>query len=291
MHDMASQPEKPHRPLLRYHGGKWMIGRWIISHFPEHRIYVEPYCGAASVFMQKPRSFMEVINDLDDEIVNLFQVLRDSRKAKRLIELLELTPWARTEFWNCYEATASPVEKARRMVARSFMAFGTTGRRKNRTGFRGKAERQNNTGINDWHNYPKSLAVVVKRLQGVCVENRPALEILSQQDDDETLFYLDPTYPFDTRTAIRYPSRNDRAYAHEMTDDDHRELAKALHSIKGMAIISGYRCDLYDKELYSDWESFEKKTFADGGKKRTEVIWINGAAMKRRKHLQKELFT
>src|SRR3954466_7106373 len=97
------------RPVLRWHGGKWKLAPWIISHFPPHRIYVEPFGGAASVLLRKTPAFSEIYNDLDGEAVNLFQVLRRPADAGRLIELLELTPFARAEFEDSYAECEDPV--------------------------------------------------------------------------------------------------------------------------------------------------------------------------------------
>jgi len=117
------------RPVLCWHGGKFRLAPWVIAHLPPHRIYVEPFGGAASVLLRKPRAYAEVYNDLDGDVVNLFRVLRDAQAGARLIAQLQLTPFAREEFLAAYEPADDPVERARRLVARSFMAFGTTGLR------------------------------------------------------------------------------------------------------------------------------------------------------------------
>ncbi len=93
------------RPVLRYHGGKWKLAPWIISHFPPHRIYVEPYGGGGSVLMQKQRSYSEVYNDLWGVVVNVFRVLRDPSQAAELERVIRLTPFAREEF----EATGDEI--------------------------------------------------------------------------------------------------------------------------------------------------------------------------------------
>lgn len=277
---MTQQPnliEIPRRPVLRWHGGKWMLAPWVISHFPEHKVYVEPYGGAASVLLRKPRSKCEIYNDMDKSLVNLFRVLR-TPDAERLIDLLRLTPWSRTEFFDAYGETDDPVEWARRTVVRAFMGFGTTGMMKQGTGFRGKAERSNSTGPGDFVNYPNSLHVVINRLRGVTIENRPALDIIKREDSPETLFYCDPPYPHATRSALRSSADFSRCYAHEMHDADHRKLGDILRLVKGMVVISGYHCDLYDREIFADWTCVEKNTLADGGKKRVECLWLNPSA-------------
>lgn len=269
----------PGRPIMRYHGGKWRIAPWIISNFPPHRIYVEPFGGAGSVLLRKKRSFAEVYNDLDEDVVNVFRVLRDPEQAERLRVLLELTPWARQEFWLCYEPTEDPVERARRTIARSFMAHGSTHRRAHRTGFRAKNYRRNQTGAKDWTTFPDQVPQFVERLRGVTIECRPALEIIDQQDTVDTLFYVDPPYPFDVRSSVRFQSERDgwRAYMHNLSDEEHQGLVERLRTVRGMVVVSGYAGTLYDDAL-ADWRVERYTTMADGGQKRTEVLWLNPAA-------------
>lgn len=268
------------RPVLRYHGGKWKLGRWIISHFPKHRIYVEPFGGAASVLMQKPRSYAEVYNDSWDVVVNVFRVLRDSEKAARLKLLLELTPFARTEFELASHPTriADEIEAARLTILRSFAGFGSAATNgEYPTGFRCNSNRSGTTPAHDWVNYPTQIRSYVERLRGVVIENRPAVEVIEQHDTPLTLFYVDPPYPQVTRNL----KRGNAAYACEMTDHDHRDLAATLKRVKGMVIISGYACELYDAELYRKWERVECDALADGARQRVEVLWLNSAASRR----------
>lgn len=270
------------RPVMRYHGGKYRLAPKIIPLFPPHRIYVEPFGGAGSVLMRKERSQAEVYNDLDGETVNVFRVLRDQASAERLQRLLHLTPWARQEFHLSYEPSADPVEQARRTIARGFMAHGSTSIRLNRTGFRAKNYRRNQTGAGDWAGYPAAVPEFVERLRGVTIECRPAIEIIAQQDTEETLFFCDPPYVHSTRTALAHKGgSNDCCYRHEMTDADHRELAGVLRAVAGMVVLCGYESALYD-DLYgggqgTGWRRIEIDALADGAQKRTEIIWLNPA--------------
>lgn len=265
------------RPVLRYHGGKWRLAPWIISHFPPHRVYVEPFGGGAGVLLRKARSYAEVYNDLDDEVVNLFYVLRDPAMRARLVELIRFTPFARVEFDDAYLPTDDPVESARRMVVLSHMGFGTAamlstkGGKRQRTGFRANTTRSGSTPAADWRGLPDVLAAVGERFAGVVVERRPAVQVMEAHDAPHTLHYVDPPYLHGTRTdSSRWN------YRHEMSDDDHRALAASLHALRGTVVLSGYASPLYD-ELFADWHRETKATHADGALDRTEVVWIKPA--------------
>lgn len=254
------------RPVLRWHGGKWLLAPWIIEHFPTHQVYVEPFGGAASVLMRKERSYAEIYNDLDGDVVNLFRVLRSDR-AEALVEAVRLTPFSRTEFAEAYHETADDFERARRLIIRSFMGFGSNGHNK-LTGFRANSNRSGTTPAHDWVNYPDSLAQVVKRVAGVTIESKDACAVMEQHDAPSTLHYVDPPYVMDTR------SDDGADYAHEMDDADHRAMLECLKGLEGFVVLSGYPHQIYDDAL-TGWRRVEKVALADGAKKRIEVLWIN----------------
>lgn len=258
------------RPVLRWHGGKFRLAPWIIEHFPAHRVYVEPYGGAASVLLRKPRSYSEVYNDLDGDAVNLFRVLRDPEQAARLRELLRLTPFARTEFMAAYEPSDEPVERARRLVARSFMGHSSKGAFE-RSGF---DTRVNSDGycsrVNAVVALPEAVDQAVERLRGVLIENDQAMVLIDRHDRPDALFYIDPPYLPQTRGS--------RVYREDMSRADHEALLDRLQSVDGMVVLSGYPSALYDEAL-KGWTRRERTALADGARKRTEVLWLNPACV------------
>jgi DNA adenine methylase len=269
----------PTRPVLRYHGGKWQLAPWVIGFFPSNRVYVEPFGGAGSVLLRKPRSYAEVYNDLEEDVVNVFRVLRNPSTAQALRCAVALTPYARSEYHLARRATDLPVERARRTVVRAYLGFGSPSVALDySTGFRSKSNRNGAPAAADWANWPSAVPAWVDRLRGVVIEQRDASEVIQQQDGPSTLFYCDPPYVHATRRMVRRKAAAPRrGYVHEMTDVDHRRLAELLHDVRGMVVLSGYPCDLYDRELYAGWERHERRAFADGARARTEVVWLNPA--------------
>lgn len=260
------------RPALRYFGGKWRIAPWIIDNFPEHQVYCEPFGGGASVLMQKDRSKSEIYNDLDSEVVNVFRVLRDKRKAKLLRKSLELTPFSREEFNLSHKKATTMIESARRTIVRSFMGHGADSTtRKHKSGFRAKTWESNRDSSKDWANYHPAIDLFTERLQGVVIECRDAMKVMEMNDSDKTLFYVDPPYPFASRS-----SGETHGYRHEMQDADHETLIKFLQRLKAKVVVSGYPGTIYDT---MGWHSVAREALADGAAARTEVLWMNEAAM------------
>lgn len=264
----------PRRPIVRYHGGKWLLAPWIISNLPPHRTYTESYGGGASVLLRKPRSYAEIYNDLDGEIVNVFRVVQQHRR--RLMQLLMRTPYARAEYSLSFKRCDDPVEQARRTIVRSFMGYGSNSlNRKVKSGFRANSQRSGTTAAHDWMGYPTVLRLIERRLCGVVIENKHAHDIINHHDSKTTLHYVDPSYVHSTR-ATRV-SGGAHGYTHELSDADHECLAEKLHGLDGMVVLSGYRSPLYD-HLYTDWETMERRAYGDGGCVRTEVLWFNATA-------------
>ena len=301
--------EAPRRAALRWHGGKWRLAPWIISHFPKHRIYVEPFGGAGSVLLRKARTYAEVYNDLDDEVVGLFRVLRDPTLADALEQALRLTPFSRVEFRDSYEPgdDADPVERARRLIVRAYMGFGSNahattavsskngfrnhtragaGDPGRATGFRSNANRSGTTPAHDWANYPAVVPAFVARLAGVIIEHRDAVEVMRQHDGVGTLHYVDPPYVHATRSLGNRYDLKHRMYRFELDDAAHLALLDALNELAGYVVLSGYPSPLYEAPL-AGWRMMTCDALADGARPRTEAIWLNpraAAALDRESH-------
>ena len=274
---------KVSRPVLRYHGGKWRLAPWIISYFPEHRIYCEPFGGGGSVLMRKPRAYAEIYNDLDGEIVNVFRVLQNPMLAVCLRNMLEMTPYAREEFSLSYEKSDDVVEQARRTIIRAFMGYSSDScTRNSSTGFRMTNFKSGRHASGDWVNYTPAIDQFIDRLRGVVIENRDALELIPLIDTADTLHYIDPPY----QNGTREKNCVGRSYKHEMDDDQHRQLIELVKSLKGMVVISGFMCDIYAQGL-EGWAMVQKRAVGQSGnshgmKYNTECLWLSPNIQSRR---------
>ena len=265
-------------PALRWRGGKWRIAPWIVSHFPPHEGYCEPFAGAASVLMRKPPSEFEAINDIDQDVVAFWRMLRE--RPHEFISQILMTPFSRAELYRAQEPVpadfgapaAIELEQARRLWVRCYQGRGSSSRK---SGWRFQPT-QEFRGVRWNTNIPRlaarvhGLVDIAARLRFVQIERADWADAIARWDTPRLLFYIDPPY-----ADGREHSRN--LYAHEMSDLDHARLAGVLHSIKGMAVVSGLH-GLYD-DLYAGWQTFEKAAFGEMQKPMTEVLWLNPAAI------------
>ncbi|MBL1241885.1 MAG: DNA adenine methylase [OCS116 cluster bacterium] len=269
---------KPRRPILRYHGGKWRLAPWIINHFPEHTRYVEPFCGAASVLLKKPRSYAEVINDLNDQVVNLFKVLQDPDLSYSLINRIQMTPYARLSFDDAKAYSQRPVKNALNFLIRSHMGYNTAAKN---TGFRSNTSRKCSIPAHNWADMDYVLEATISRLKGVVIEKAPAEFVMKKHDCENTLHFVDPPYLPSTRTPTSQ-------YVNDMTEDQHYGLLQALLELKGMVILCGYQSEMYDSLLVNrnGWHRIEKQTYTANKKKRIECLWLNPHCQQRLKAQQ-----
>ena len=262
-------------PIMRYHGAKWRLAPWVMQFFPEHTRYVEPFGGSAGVLLQKPRVESEVYNDLDDNIHNVFRVLQNPEQRDRLVKLLTVTPYARAEFEIAFKETTDPVERARRTLIRASMGFGSAGATKGATGFRSDSRRSYGTAAHLWAEYPPKVAMFGNRLAGVILENRPALRVIGDHDDSDTLFYVDPPYVLSSRSCAR--PTGGKHYAHELTDDDHVHLLNTLKIVDGFVVVSGYQSEIYN-DMLSGWALHQTTARISAGRgttTRQECLWLS----------------
>ena len=257
-----------------WYGGKFSHLEWLLPLLPPCHHYCEPFAGSAAVLLNRAPCPVETYNDLDGEVANFFRVLRDEKD--RLIEAIGLTPFSREEFSIAcvIDPDVSPLERARRFFVRA---------RQVRTGLAqtaslGRWANCKNTSragmsgvVSRWLGSVQDLPEIAERLLRVQIENRPAIDVIRLYDSPETLFYCDPPYVHLTRG-------DRRAYGYEMSNDEHRELAKVLNSVQGMAAISNYQCELMD-ELYPahKWTKSiaSEKTIHSTKGKRVEALWVS----------------
>lgn len=260
-------------PPLKWHGGKHYLAEAIISLMPSHTHYVEPYAGGLSVLLAKnPDNVSEVVNDLNGRLSNFWRVLQDETSFLRFCRRLEATPFSESEWRLAAEhAEGDPVKSAigffiqcRQSLAGRMSCFAPLSRTRTR--------RRMNEQASAWLNAVEGLPDVHRRLKRVAILNRDALDVIRQQDGPETLFYLDPPYLGETRTA-------EKVYAFEMATSQHADLLATIAACQGKVMLSGYPSALYDRELAS-WNrhQFKLPNQAAGGKSKrqmTEVVWCN----------------
>jgi DNA adenine methylase len=277
---MNDAPTETLTPPLKWHGGKAYLADRIVALMPPHLHYVEAFAGGLSVLLAKdPEGVSEVANDLNGWLTNFWRVLADPHHFGLFRRQVEATPFSEPVFDDAlavmeggFTEDMDRVDAARAffIVARQSMA----GRLKHFTPLsRTRTRRGMNEQASAWMNVVEGLPAVSRRLMRVVITNKPADELILQQDGSDTLFYCDPPYVPETRTARQ-------AYgAFEMTPAQHEQFLYVCVAAKGKVMVSGYDNELYRRHL-RDWtrHEFDLPNNAAGGlqkRRMTEVLWCN----------------
>ena len=253
------------RAIFKYPGSKWGIARWIISFFPEHHSYLEPFAGSLAVLMNKPRSNIETVNDLDGDVVNLFEWIR--RDPERLAHEIYWTPYSRKVYEDAFAWTPEDsLGKAVNFYIRLNMGHGfrTNGEK---VGWKNDVQgRERAYAAQDWGSLPERIMQAAERLRGVQIENRPAVDVIERFNYPNVLTYIDPPYVLSTRHG--------KQYRYELEDKGQNELLDVVLAHKGAVMLSGYDNELYNDRL-KGWHREETECRSQVGSRKREVLWMN----------------
>jgi DNA adenine methylase len=275
-------------------GGKGKMIAKLMRHVPQGgRPYCEPYMGAASLFFARKPAPVEVLNDLDGDLVNLFRCLQDKEKFEELRHRIRYTLYSRSEFGRALDilnddSVTDPVQRAwafftakNQGINGIGMSIGNWGRTFDSAGGMAKTTikwMMHLSMLDDWH----------LRLLRVQIDNRDALEVIRYWDNPEAVFYVDPPYHQDTRKTRQF-------YAVEQDHNHHEQLVETLLACKGAVVLSGYDHPVYAPLADAGWTvtRYETACHAAGRGRgsglqgigaakekapRVEVVWANPKA-------------
>lgn len=260
--------------LISYFGGKFPHLNWLIPKFPAGNYhFVDLMCGSANVALNVNYPLI-TINDLNDEVINLFKVLRDN--PEELIRQIYFTPFSRAELNKIISDSIDNlkfdnIERARRYFVKCQLGYGANGSQNNHygLGFEFTISRFNYYRVDNWNEKMKKLPAIIDRLRGFQIENRNALDLFDQVNKPDKVVYIDPPYVLETR-------KSKKRYMHEVENDFHIKLSEKIKTAKCYLIISGYDHPLYDDLFSLLQKTKNKETRSSVGKNLSqECIWTN----------------
>jgi len=261
-----------HLNLISYFGGKYPHLTWLINQFPKGNYhFVDIMCGSANVGINVDYPLI-TINDLNKEVVNLFEVLRYN--FDEFVRLIYFTPFSRGELYNIIDDFNEPsdkIERARRYFIRSQLGYGANGSQNNHkgAGFEYAIQKSNYYRVDGYNFKLHKLHEIAAKLRSMQIEQKDVFELFEKVNKANNIVYFDPPYLMTTRTS-------GKRYHHEVTEDFHYKLAETVKSSKCFVAISGYDSSLYDELFMGFHKSMGPLRKSTVSKRAVnECLWTN----------------
>ena len=260
--------------LITYFGGKYPHLKWLINKFPAGNYhFVDIMCGSANVAINV-RYPLITVNDLNGDIINLFNILRDH--FDDFIRSVYFTPFSREELNNIITDNLNNkkfdnIERARRYFVKSQLGYGANGSQNNHygTGFEWKLHKANFYRVDNWNVKLERLAKITDRLRHFQIESRDALDLFDNVNIPGTIVYFDPPYLLSLR-------KSKKRYLHEVDIDFHIAIAEKVKNAKCYVAISGYDSEIYNKIFAGFYKSVNSPSRSNVGKNMVqECLWTN----------------
>lgn len=257
--------------LLRYYGAKWVLSKWIISHFPPtvmYDVFVDGFGGSGAITMAAPQSYIQVYNDLNKAVWTFMTVLRT--RTQELVDAIMLTPYSRYELDQCkIVGGLDDLELARRFYVLSWQGRGfTSSATQIKSGWRYHVSPfGGNYAPNDFYDVD-DIFRAARRFHSVQIENDDIFSIIDRYDSPKALFYLDPPYSHESVRTTK------NGYTHEFPEHKHRDLLERIRAVEGFVILSGYNNPLY-RDLLPDWQVVTKDARDGATNKQIEHLWLS----------------
>ena len=256
---------------ITYYGGKQRIAKWILQYIPKHKIYCEPFFGGGAVFFSKQPSYLEAINDINDNLINFYiQIQTNFEKLATAIHNTLHSESMLRDAVAMYngQKIGTDIEKA---VA-TWLVFNESWNASARAGWKfDKGYGGSHYAIVLHHARNNFCPWLKERLANVQISCRDALQVIEDRDSQDTFFYLDPPYP----------ETNQGHYA-GYTFDDLEKLLVKLETIKGKFALSNYPAEIID--VYARKNNWQLKQLTIKkdvnmarvhGSRKTEILLMN----------------
>jgi DNA adenine methylase len=229
----------------KQYGGKASLSKWIVSHFLDHRVYLEPFCGSCAVLFAKPPSFIEIVNDLDGRIINMFDCLR--KEPEKLAALLWATPYSKAN-WRDQKTSRDALEDARLLMAEGGQFYSGNGN--SSTWAMDKCGAPHKPKSQVWADWFLRILPAAARLKSVQILNEDALTAIARvYQQEDALIYIDPPY-----------AGHEKEYRFRV---NYEELVRLSNEAKCKVVVSEY------PSVEHFWTGWNRREKATAGRART----------------------